>query len=444
VAVKLLSRVGSPELKYFESVFHPNGIFCMRIGIDATALYGRYGGVEYALWNLLVALEAVDTHNEYVVYVPHDGPPPANLSRFPVRWRWVRLPFAGADKARRVLWQQTLLPRQLLRDGCDILHAPTYVCPLRCPIPIVLTVYDFIALTHPQFATRLNRLHYGTMLPRSVRAAHRIIVPSDAVHRELSRRVPEAKSCACVVPLGVEPAFHEAPSREHCREVRERYHLPERFLLFVGNPEPKKNLPNLLRALDMLPRDQRFQVPLVVTGGARAWSGHTVGRTYESALQSTSDGVNGHLPGADGVQEDETTTWHSTQLQTATSLSSQTISLGYVPRRDLPVLYALCEAFVFPSLAEGFGLPVLEALSAGAAVVTSDRVPLPGLQQAALICNPYEPAAIAAAISRILSDEVVRASFGRRAHEFAMPYTWRRSAEMTLDVYHSLAQVSLG
>jgi len=392
----------------------------MRIGIDGTALYGRYGGVEYALWNLLVALHASETDSslEYVVYIPHDGPPPANLDRFGVRWRWVRLPFKGEDKARRVLWQQSVLPRQLLRDGCHLLHSPTYVCPLLCPVPVVLTVYDFIALTHPQFATPMNRVHYGAMLPRCVHVAHRVIVPSDAVRRELARRFPHAAKRSCVVPLGVEPIFHQAFDDATKAQIRARYHLPERFILFVGNPEPKKNLRGVLHALDLLPQNAACDVPLVVVGGARAWTGYELGTTY-TVHQST---LNGAMPAM------------------APSLSSRTMALGYVPRRDLPVLYALCEAFVFPSLAEGFGLPVLEALAAGAPVVASDRVPLPELQQAALICNPHDATSIAHQLERILSDDALRADLQTRAREFAAPYTWRRTAEMSIDVYQSLAR----
>jgi hypothetical protein len=123
-------------------------------------------------------LNVVDSDNNYTAYIPQDGPPSEQLSGFSARWRWVRLPFRGGDKARRVLWQQTQLPTALLRDGCHLLHAPTYVSPLFCPVPVVLTVYDIIALTHPQFATRLNRVHYRALLPRSLEVARRVVVPA--------------------------------------------------------------------------------------------------------------------------------------------------------------------------------------------------------------------------------------------------------------------------
>lgn len=382
----------------------------MNIGVDATALYGRYNGVEYALWNLLCGLNAVanehprDAHR-LTVYVPHDGPPPQHLKAFDARWRWVRLSFRGGEKARRVLWQQAQLPFQLRRDGCDLLHAPTYVAPLRAGVPVVLTVYDLIALAEPRFATPLNRLHYGALMPASIAAANRVIVPSRLVQDDVARLVPKAASRTRVVPLGVEPLFFAAHDGERRNEVRARYRLPERFLLFVGNFEPKKNLSRLLEALNLVPDAP----PLVLAGGARAWKG------FESNV----------APNAS-----------STAMSSVTAMSSlRALSIGYVRRRDLPVLYAMCDAFVFPSLAEGFGLPVLEALAAGAPVVTSTRVPLPDLQDAALLCDALDTASIAREIRRVLEDVSCRDELRQAGPEYARPFTWRRAAAQTLAVY---------
>ncbi len=362
----------------------------MRIAVDATALYGCYGGVEYSLWNLLRGLHAQDTQHEYCVYIPADGPPPASLKKFNARWRFIRLPFSGHQKLRRIFWQQKILPTQLLRDGCDILHAPTYVAPLQVTVPTVLTVYDLIALSHPQFATRLNRLHYGTLLPASIKRATRIIVPSHAVAREMTARFPVR--FPRIVELGLEPAFLEPASLEMKAQVRKRYRLPEKYLLFVGNFEPKKNLKNVLRALESVPEAP----PLVVDGGNRAWAGHEM---HNSASV------------------------HVT---------------GYVARADLPALYAGCSAFVFPSLAEGFGLPVLEALACGAPVITSKAVPLPELESVALICNPNSPASIADGISRILHEPGESGRLRNAGQEYARPYTWRRAARETLAIYREL------
>jgi len=370
----------------------------MRIGVDATALYGRYGGVEYSLWNLLCALGAENTRDEYRVFIPRDGPPPAQLRAFDARWRFIRLPFRGDEKLRRILWQQTILPSLLKREKCDLLHAPTYVAPLRASLPVVLTVYDLIAIAHPQFATPANRKHYGVMLPQSIARASRIIAPSENVKWEISLRFPDAAKRTRVVPLGVEPIFFGEPSTPALEEVRARYNLPEKYLLFVGNFEPKKNLRNVLRALENLPDAP----PLVVAGGMRAWPEYEVGST------------------------------------------PRVHSIGYVARRDLPALYAQCAAFVFPSLAEGFGLPVLEALACGAPVVTSAEVPLPHLGNAAVICDAHSPASIAAAVRGVLGDETERARLKNAGQDYARPYTWRRVACETLAIYREVVAANRG
>lgn len=375
----------------------------MRIAVDATALYGRYSGVEYALWNLLFALSREDEFNEYCVYIPRDGPPLSHLNSFNARWRWVRLPFYGAEKGKRIAWQQTVLPFQLRADGCDILHAPTYVLPLLNSfiyprVPSVLTVYDLIALEHPRFATPLNRIHYRALLAASIRGASRVLAPSNAVKKSIVSCVPNVEKKTRVVPLGLEPIFFQTPSTQVLEEVRARYGLPEKFVLFVGNFEPKKNLEKVLKALEILPDAP----PLVVAGGARAW-GKKLGFGK------------GYLPKSQVVE-----------------------FIGYVMRRDLPALYTLCAAFIFPSLAEGFGLPVLEALACGAPVVTSNFVPLPNLENVALLCNPYHSDSIAEQVLRVLGDEDLQTHLKSAGQNYALPYTWARAASQTLEIYREL------
>lgn len=387
----------------------------MKIGIDATALYGRYGGVEYALWNLLGALNAIEQtaalRHKWVIYVPQDGPSAEQTKAFDSHWQWRRLPFRGSEKWKRIAWQQGVLAKAAERDGCEVLHCPTYVCPLRANLPIVLTIYDFIALTHPHFATPLNRAHYGWMLPRCARRAARIMVPSEPVRRELVRRVPEAGARCVVVPLGVEADFGQSFSEEQLQAARKTWNLPPRFVLFVGNAEPKKNARAILEAMKLLPAALR-EIPLVVSGGARAWQEWEIGTSSQTLLKSAPP--------------------------TNASLEPRTLSLGYIERGDLPLLYALCDAFVFPSLAEGFGLPVLEALAGGAPVIASDRVPLADLETAAIVVEPHDVKALAQQLEILLSDAALRADLSARGRRFAQPYSWQRTAQMTLDVYASL------
>lgn len=356
----------------------------MRIIWDATALYGRFGGIENAIWHTLEQLALVDEKNDYLICVPADAPDaPAFVDE---RFVWHRLPFRGSQKARRILWQQLELPLLLKRERADLLHALTYVAPLHCPVPFVLGIPDLIALNRPRFATRANRIHYRAIMPQSLKNAARIIVTTPRVGREVKQRVRGAK--VRVAPLGVEPLFFEPISREQLEFVRLKYDLPPQFVLYVGNFEPKKNLPNLLRALKSLPDAP----PLVIAGGIKAWPG------FEHLLRD--------------VQK-----------------------LGFIERADLPALYASCEAFCFPSACEGFGLPVLESLAVGAKTLASTQVPLPELNSVAARPNPRFPRSIAAELQSLLVDEN---HFVETRRNYAREFTWERTARATLAVYEEL------
>lgn len=366
----------------------------LRIAIDGTCLYGRYGGVAYALWNLLAALAAEEDENFYTVFAPSDGFSRAQRRQLGPRFRCVRLRFSGSDKIRRIAWQQLQLPRVLARGGFDVFHAPTYVAPLLSRTPLVLTVYDLIALDAPHFATLSNRLHYRAFLERSIRHASRVIVPSESVRDAILRRGLAGESDLRVVSLGVEARFFAADDNAKNR-VRKRYDLPEKYLLFVGNFEPKKNLQTVLRALEMLPNAPL----LILAGGARAWKN-------EARMLCENPRVR---------------------------------DIGYIARTDLPALYAMCEAFLFPSLAEGFGLPVLEALAAGAPTLASTRVPIPNLENAALVCEPNDARAFSSQLQKLLSDENLRADLRQRGPQLARTFPWRRAAQETLRIYREAA-----
>jgi glycosyltransferase involved in cell wall biosynthesis len=359
----------------------------MKIAFDATALYGRRGGIENALWHTFAQLRALDRENQYLVYVPRDAPPPPAPDNS--LWTWRRLPFDGENKIRRILWQQCELPLWLKREKCDLLHAWNYVMPLLAPVPTVLTIQDLIALDRPRFATRFNRLHYRAVMPQSLKRAARVVVTTEKTKAAVLRRAPQAQ--VRVVPLGVEPLFFEPVSDAQIAAVQAKYDLPEKFLLYVGNFEPKKNLPNLLAALKLLPEAP----PLVLAGGIKPWP------EIEKLLQGT---------------------WR----------------IGFVGREELPALYTCCAAFCFPSFGEGFGLPVVEALACGAPVLASTQVPLPKLESVATLCEPHSPHSIARHLEALLREPASMAS-GEARRAYAAQFCWEDAARQTLDVYREFS-----
>jgi len=364
----------------------------MRIAINALLLSGRYSGVEKAIYSLLRHV-GEGSADEFVALVGSDFD---ERTLDGCRVGIERLPANNRSRFLRILYEEVWLPRRLARY--DLFHAPGYVAPRRVPVPTVLTVYDLVALRHPGLARWSNGLHYRWRLPRSAPQARRVIVPSECVARDVAENLGVPRERVRVVPLGVEASFRP-PSLDARALARSRHHLARPFLLYVGNIEPKKNLPTLLRAFALL---KRGGLPHeLVIAGKRGWKCRDVFR----------------LPARLGIESDVR-------------------FLGYVAEEDLPGLYGSAEVFCFPSIVEGFGLPPLEAMACGAPVITSDAEALiETTGDAAEHVPALDAEALADAMRRVLTDAALRerlraAGLARAAH-----FTCSRTAEATRAVY---------
>ena len=373
----------------------------MRIGIDAQLLGGHETGVELWIRQLIRALSEIDRENEYVVYAHEDAMPietPGDWEcRFSVRK-------ASRSRLGRIMWEQFCLPKILRRDAIDVLHAPGYVMPVRAGMPTVLTVHDVIALKQPYLASRANALHYKLLLPCSLEAADLIVASSETTKRDITTVCPVPMDKVHVVPPGYDPIFAERPAHAELERVRAEHDLPERFILFVGNLEPKKNLPTLFKAIARLKAHGQWDRTLVVVG-AKAWR-------KASALAGLS-----HLDVGRDVR-----------------------FCGYVPRRDMPAVYTLADLFVFPSLYEGFGFPPLEAMACGTPVVCSSTPALAEtVGDAALQVPPTGVRELGDAICRVLRDSSLRDALVDRGRIRVRRFTWRKTARQILNAYR-LAQ----
>lgn len=370
----------------------------MRIGIDGLLLWGHYSGVERSIARMVTTLAQLDQTNRYTIHVPRDCEA-EKLAAAGVEVR--RAPFRGAQKLTRILWQQGVFPGVLACEGVDLLFAPGYVLPLRWRGPSVLFVYDIIAITRPDLASRANALHYGALLPRSVRRATRVAVPTEHVRRQVIERCGARPEQVAVVPLGVSPHFRRVEDPARQEEVRRRYRLPERFVLTLGNLEPKKNLPRVLEAYEIL-RREGIRHGLVIAGQP-AW-GARVLRENLARCAWRADIV---LP-------------------------------GYVADADLPVLYSMADALVFPSLTEGFGLPPLEAMACGTPVVVADVPPFDEtLGDAAARVAPEDAWAIATGIRQVLEDPLLAGRLREAGRERAALFTWERCASLLAKLFDS-------
>jgi glycosyltransferase involved in cell wall biosynthesis len=375
----------------------------VRIGIDGLHLFGNYAGIQGSLANLVEALRAHYPQDEIVLYVPRDfkGPPlPGNDAGLLIRKTW----FPGRWRLVRTLWRNFRLQSKTYRDQCDLLHGPTYALPPLLSKPAVVTIHDVIALTHPLFCTPGSARIQKRLIPRSVSIARRIIVPSLATKEELLRCVKQAKAEAIdVVPWGVGGQFKPLPPGQRER-VRAEMKLPEKYVLFVGNLEPKKNIPLLIQAFFAAKMNKKLPHKLVIAG-QKGWGL----RNLEKLI-------------------------HDLNARDYISFT------GYVPPPALPALYSLADLFVMPSLVEGFGMPVLEAMACGCPVLIS---PDPALQEvcgsAARVApyageKPVQP--LREAIEEmLLAGDAERLERARRGLERAALFSWKRAARLTRQSY---------
>ncbi len=300
----------------------------------------------------------------------------------------------------RILWQQALLPHHLKRSGAALLHAPAYVAPWRVPIPYVLTIYDVIALRFPEFCKPLNVAHYRRLMPRSARNAARVIAPSESTKRDIVQLLNVPGERVRVIPLGVAGQFRPPEEPDAARELRRRLNLPERYILYVGNFEPKKNLRQLIEVFADARRSGRVTARLVLAG-RKAW--------HDSELH------------------------HAIRRHRLTELVTL---LPDFPDADLPALYAGASLFVFPSRTEGFGLPPLEAMACGTPVVASRAGALPEVvADAGLLVSPDRPGELSAAMEKTLGNEFLRRRLRELGLARAKQFTWERTARRTAEVY---------
>lgn len=367
----------------------------MRILIDARKI-ADYGIGTYIRGIGAACARLAPEHEFVFLGDPADGARWA-LSGDNIKWVHNSSPKYGARELLTLSWQA-------LGQRANLFHAPHYVYPVMLPCPGVVTIHDCIHLRFPkQLQSKLAPSYARFMLRRAVRSAARILTGSEATRSDLVELVQAEPSKIEVIPYGCDDFFFEKVSAEELRQARQQHRLEQRFLLYVGNVKRHKNIDRLLAAFGRVVAGHR-DVELVLVGAEAGASEPISSRSQELDLE-------------DRVR-----------------------ILGYVPRERLRALYTLAEAFVFPSLYEGFGLPPLEAMACGTPVVAGRSSSLPEVVgHAGLLVNPRKVDAIADAISLLLDHDELRVALGRRGREQARSFTWDRTAERTLEVYERIA-----
>ncbi len=373
------------------------------IGIDISRTLGQPGGVGWFVDRFVRALARIETTDRFILYpffwFCH---PPDYRNAFRPKKRNFRVHDLNRsfEELKRRWSGQGSSPRDLL-GPIDLLHCPAYTAPYVPGIKLCVTIHDMSFLTHPHFHTEENRKFCLVQSLRAARLADAILCDSQATANDVRRYLHVPLDRLFVVPGAPGPEFRRLDDHRAIASTLLRLGIHENYLLFVGSVEPRKNLVTIIEAFARMRAGSHRQEWLVIAGGS-GWKNEEIyQRVHELRLT------------------------HVVRF------------LGFLPTEDLVVLYNACRAFVYPSLYEGFGLPVLEAMACGAPVVTSNVSSLPEVAgDTALLVDPRDVEGIAEAMRAVLEDAQLRTTLRAKGLERASRFSWERTARLTLEVYH--------
>lgn len=373
-----------------------------RIGFEAQRIFrAKKHGMDFVALELLKALSRLDKDNEYFVYV-NEGDDPCFQAgeNFHVI----------VHKAPYPIWEQMWLPKQAKADHLDILHCTSNTAPVSISVPLLVTLHDVIYLEkNPLFAPgytpyqRFGNLYRRFVVKYAIPMANRVLTVSNYEVQNVLKFLPQIKNRLFVLYNGVGAHFRKITDPSELEQVRKKYHLPEKFIMFLGNTDPKKNTENTLKAYAILSKKTAFQYKLLL------------GDLDQQFVKNILD--------RNGLPE----------------IFEHIHFTGYIRNTDLPAIITQAEAFLYPSLRESFGIPIIESMACGTPVITSNVTSMPEVAgDSAILVNPEKPEEIADAVLRILNDPSLRTQCINKGIERAKAFNWENSAVQLLQHYKEL------
>ncbi len=366
----------------------------MKIGVMLRNLQ-QLGGIKVYTVNLLENLLKIDSHNEYYFFYNH----PSHVGSYDhipnVRERVVQFP-------TKLLWDQVAIPWIVKKEHIDLIFNPKLSIPLFTRAKTLFPLHGLEQFAVREVFPKLDRMYFELMMPLFCRRATAVISMTQMGIKEMVKYVKVDPKKVYHIYESHHSRFQVLPKTQ-LKHIQEKYHLPEKFLLFVGGLNPLKNFNNILKAFKIL--QPRIPHRLVAVG-FRRWK-------FEDDLK----------------------------LLTQLGLKDEVIFTGFVPDEDLPSIYNLADIFVFPSLYEGFGIPVLEAMACGCPVVTTQT----GCSRevagdAAHLVNPYNPEEIAQTVLQLIQDPALKQQMIEKGLIRASQFTWEKTARATLNLMENLVK----
>lgn len=375
----------------------------MIIGINALFLLPcMVGGSETYIRNLVKCFAKTQGDNSFVVFINKES-----VGIFDALSPMIEVvcsPIHASNRPLRILWEQLVLPFQVWRYKIDILFSAGMTSPFFCPVSSVLVLFDLQHVNQPQNYPAVHLCFLRTIIYLSAKTADGIVTISEKVRKDIIKDYRIAPDEIAVTYLAVDHNAFFPRGRNETEAIRAKYELPERFVLYAASSLPHKNHTRLFEALKIV-KTELGNIKLVLIGARDKGDDLILAKIKELDLED------------------------------------DIVFTGWLPYEDMPLIYCASEVFVFPSLYEGFGIPVLEAMACGIPVVCSNIEPITKVVgNAAILVDPYSPVDIARGIISVSVDKKVCNDLVRKGFKRAAEFTWKDTAEKSLIFMNSLKQ----
>lgn len=378
----------------------------MKIGIEGQRLYRKKKhGMDMVALELIKNLQVLDKENEYVIFVkPDEDKCLENTDNFKI------VELGGGPYPT---WEQNALPKAAKAAGCDILHCTSNTAPLSSSMPLVVTLHDIIYLESISlfkkgtWYQKLGNMYRRYIVPRVVKKSDKIITVSEFEKNRIGNffKFEENDPRLVAIYNGVSEHFTKIDDKKELKRVKNLYKLPDRYLFFLGNTDPKKNTKGTLKA-------------------------------FSDYLKKTGDDIYLVMLDYEQKELDKLLTEIGNK-----ELIKRIVLTGYVINTDLPAIYNQCELFLYPSLRESFGIPMLEAMRCGTPVITSTTSSMPEVSGgAAYLIDPFNPEEITEAIEKVLTDNTLREKLIEKGFKQSEKFSWKNMAKDVLSLYETVYQ----
>jgi len=382
----------------------------MKIGIEGQRLFrNKKHGMDMVALELIRNLQEIDHENEYVIFVKPDKDD--NVLKQTDNFKIVKLKGGFYP-----LWEQFSLPRAARKEGCELLHCTSNTAPVNTRIPLVVTLHDIIYMESSYLKIlkgsgtlyqKIGNIYRRIVVPRVLKTSRKIITVSRFEKNRISQFFGiEGDNRLTAVYNGVSEHFKPVTDKSELERVKLKYNLPEHFFFFLGNTDPKKNTKGTLKAFSDYLKKTESDTRLVMLDYDRP--------ELEKLLSEIDD----------------------------KALINKILLTGYVTNTDLPAIYSQCELFLYPSLRESFGIPMLEAMACGVPVITSNTSSMPEIAgKAACIIDPFKPEQITEAMISLMNDKKLRSSLISLGIEQSARFSWKAMAHSVLEIYNEIGSL---